>query len=226
VAVGRASAGASPYAFAAASPSTIANGYGLYRREGTSWVRVLTAYSGATLDFAPISYPNNLGQTLYTYDRNSGNLWRSNSQGALGTWVSVWTAPPAEVGTGYIATDPNATGTVWVTTAAQGKVYRLTGCKTGPCSVQTITTFADQPGPIAITSTGAVYVATRAVTGATVADLWRTTNTGGSWQNLTAGTMYEGAAMFPKQVAIAVSGSAATAYVTTLGNGVVVVTGA
>jgi hypothetical protein len=221
VAVGRALPGDPPTLFAT-SPT------GLWRKVGSNpWESspVLVIY-GSGLDFAPISFPNNLGQVLYTYDRLTGKLWRSSSLGASGTWVNVWSAPAGEFDatTGFMVADPTAAGRVWVTTSGLHGIYKLTGCDVGNCVQATINnTAVTNPGPIAIKpGTSGLFVATRS-TSSTLTDvtLLRTTNGGNSWTDL-SNAFYKGSAVFPKQLAVAGDG---TAYVTTLGDGVIVITG-
>jgi hypothetical protein len=187
-------------------------------------IPVLVIY-GSGLDFAPISFPNNLGQVLYTYDRLTGKLWRSASLGAVGTWFNVWSALPGEVdpATGFMVADPTAAGRVWVTTFGAHGIYKLTGCDVGNCAQAMINnTAVTNPGPIAIKpGTSGLFVATRSSSTSTDVTLLRTTNGGTSWTDLST-AFYKGSAVFPKQLAMAGDG---TAYVTTQGDGVIVITG-
>jgi hypothetical protein len=231
VTVGRTLPGGTPVLFAAT------DGCGLYKFDGTTWSPVTTSMFGtedSNFDFAPFSWPNNLGQVLYTLDRKGGKLWRSEDAGA--TWASIYTVP-ISASTGFMVADPNATNPfiVWVTTNDAQGLYKLT-CSTGCQSAANWTAgqalTVPNPGPVALQPCTApcitpnVYVATRTVpTDTTPARLYKRANGGSSWCNLTSSVpFYAGSANFPVQLAVSSAvGGTVTALVTTAGEGTIIV---
>jgi len=231
VTVGRTIPGGMPVLFAAT------DGCGLYKFDGTSWSLVTTTMFGTedpNFDFAPFSWPNNLGQVLYALDRKGGKLWRSEDAGA--NWATIFNVP-IDANTGFMVADPNATNPfiVWVTTNDAQGLYKLT-CSTG-CQTLANWTVAQSlvvpnPGPVALQPciapcvTPNVYVATRTVPGdSTPPRLYKRSNGGSSWCNLTSGApFYAGSANFPVQLAVGpASGSTVTTLVTTAGEGTIIV---
>jgi hypothetical protein len=213
------------------------DGCGLYKFDGTTWAPVTMGGFGvedSNFDFAPFSWPNNLGQVLYVLDRKGGTLWRSENAGA--TWASIFTLP-ISAGTGFMVADPNATNPfiVWVTTNDAQGLYKLTcstGCQTAANWTVGQTLTVPNPGPVALQPciapciTPNVYVATRTVVGDTTPPrLYKRASGGSSWCNLTQNVpFYAGSANFPVQLAVspAVSGTV-TALVTTAGEGTILV---
>jgi hypothetical protein len=238
VGVGRADPGSTPLVFAAT------DGCGLWRNDGARWQNVskekdMFAEEDGVFEFAPISYPNNLGETLFVLDRKTGKLWESVTQGGPGSWVNVWTVPDPEAvdpNTGFLAADPNEPGTVWVTTNHAQGMHKL-ACPDPPeqdgCVDQVIPPpNVVNPGPIAIRPCSApcvttLYVATRAVSDSTVsAAMFKHTSGNDSWCGLTSAVpLYARAANFPAQIAASAEvDGVTTLYVTTRGEGTLVVT--
>ncbi len=239
VGAGRLTPSATPMVFAAT------DGCGLWRYDGALWQNVsagtdMFATENAGFRFAPVSYPNNLGSLLYVLDRQTGKVWASNNQGSPGSWVQVWQVlPPEATDTtdGSIVADPNAAGTLWLTTNAPQGLHQLScpvppvlnGCvDTGPPPDNVV-----NPGPIAIRPcpdgcTSTVYVATRAVEDDTTPPaLFKHLSGSGTWCNLTTGIdpMYRRALGFPRQMAVSIdSGGVTTVYLATGGEGVLIVT--
>src|SRR5439155_27288344 len=175
--------------------------------------------------YAPISYPQNLGQLLFAFDRVTGELWESNNQGSPSSWKSVWKVPPGEevdAHTGFMVADPNEPGVVWVTTNAVDGLHELS------CPIPPVTdgctdlivppTSVHNPGPIAIrpcsdTCTSTIYVATRTTPDdASLAALFKHTTGSTSWCNVTSGVAptYAQAATSPNQLAASPEDSGVT----------------
>jgi hypothetical protein len=220
------------------------DGCGLWRFDGTAWQKVsagtdMFATRDPAFRFAPISYPDNLGRLMFVFDRQTGKLWESNNQGSPGTWVQAWQVPPAEevdASTGFMVDDPNDRGTVWLTTGSPQGLHQLS-CPIPPVldgCVDAITPPANvvNPGPISLrpcpdTCTSTLYVATRAVEGdPTPVVMFKHLSGNTSWCDLTsaAAPQYRRSANFPTQVAASLDSSGVTTvYVTTAGEGILVV---
>src|SRR5206468_4297215 len=122
-------------------------------------------------------------------------LWAGSKRGGTSiAWVQAWTILADQqndrsVVGGFIAADPYSPdpGTVWVTTynpkvANAYHVWRLTNCNSiSGCDAITasLSPFAN-PGPVAISPNGNVYVSTFASTG-TAGALYRYGRAGGTW---------------------------------------------
>jgi hypothetical protein len=238
VGVGRVSVSAAPLVFAAT------DGCGLWRYDGTRWQNVglgtdMFSVEDPGIRFAPISYPNDLGRLLFAFDRVGGTLWESSEQGSPGSWEAVWHVPSGETvdaHTGFMVADPNARGTVWVTTDAVDGLHELS-CPIPPVAdgctdLMVPPPNVRNPGPIAIrpcldACTSTLYVATRTVTDdSTLPALYKHTSGNTSWCNLTSGAapLYTRAATSPNQLAASAEDAGLTRlYLGTTGNGVLVV---
>jgi hypothetical protein len=236
VAVGHATDLAPPVVFAAT------DGCGLYRFGDGTWIRVGTTTGLFTTEdfffnYAPLSFPDSLGRVLYAMDRKSGELWRTADGGDHWSSGPIFTIPEAEraFDAGWMVADPNAVGesVVWVATEGAAGLHRLSCATLCQQSAWTDQSFPEvvNPGPVALAPctapcTSVVYVATRAVAGDPThpPTLYKSTPDGGFCEVTAGSRAYRSAANFPVQLAVgpSVDGEVA-AYLTTVGEGVLVV---
>lgn len=99
-------------------------------------------------------------------DRNSG-LWRGKTTTTvMDTWELVWGFTAASRSTGFVAADPNDSGTVYV--SKLDGLFRLKNATTGTVSGGQITVFnmgLTNAGPLTFDENGYLYVTTRAGAG-------------------------------------------------------------
>jgi len=238
LAVGRATDTAIPAVFAAT------DGCGLYRFQSGAWSRIgastdMFVTEDFTFNFAPISFPNSLGRVFYVLDRKTGELWRTADNG--GTWSlgPIFTIPQGQRGfnDGWMVADPNVVGTfvVWLSTNDPSGLHKLTcvtQCQQPGSWTDEVLPDVVNPGPIAIPPcaapcTSTVYVATRAVAGDTAHPprLYKSTPIGGFCDVTAGASSYRAGGNFPVQLAVSVPDAGpATAYLTTVGAGTLLVT--
>ena len=208
VATGTTDAGA-PVILAATS------GGGVWRKVGGgSWVQVSNG-AMSTLQKtkrASFAWPHG-SSTVYLYDRQTG-VWRSTDAGS--SWVKIWAQPSAIDSTGFVAAADGDPSTLYVSVGDQG-VYRIDGATSGtvgagltPIPIGPTT----KPGPIAVN--GGLLVAARVASASAAAELYASTDGGGSWAPI-GDEVYGDAALNPRDVEISADG---TIYVALNGAGV------
>jgi hypothetical protein len=186
---------------------------GIYRKVGTSWTRAASTAMTTKNWAKPIQMIWPAGtQTVYLYDHRSGT-WRSADAGQ--TWVKLWAKPSTGDLKGYIATD--ATGaTLWVSTGTA--LYRIDNARTGTVAAGTLTPLtvltAPLPGPVAVSSTGSVYLALQP-SGGVAAQLLRSDDRGATWTDVADAT-YRATALLPFRL---VSDASGGIWVCLAGNG-------
>lgn len=190
-------------------PIVIASVYasGIWRKSSGSWSHVLTNTSfGDNQPAVSWVHGSNL---VYVYDRNTG-LWRSLDFGV--TWTLIWAQTTLGSLSGWVAADPTQTSRVYAYVDAG--LYRLTNA--GGTPVVTLLTLASG-GPVAVDTTGAVWVA--GLQSATaLAKLYRSTDQGVTWPSFDD-DYYRNAAGWPTQIAVAPDGYQ---YISLLYGGMVV----
>jgi photosystem II stability/assembly factor-like uncharacterized protein len=143
------------------------------------------------------------GPSIYLYDHRSG-VWRSNDSGK--TWTRIWSQRTNGMHTGFVATDPSLPNTLWVSVGGVG-VFKLSGANVGTVGAgqivpQPVGPFV-APGAIAVSPSGALYVATVAQGGP--AELYRSDDQGVTF--LPAGdALWAGAAGYVYDLEVAPNG--------------------
>ncbi|MBB6733631.1 hypothetical protein [Cohnella zeiphila] len=200
-------------------------GKGIWRKSGSNWSNMLSSSSalGAqTTNKAAISWPAG-SSYVYLYDRESG-VWRSDNNGAAGSWTKIWNHPsaatgPAKSSVSYVAADPADTDTLYV--SAHDGLFKLTGARTGTVEGGGISkiqlTAVSDPGPLAFSADGNLYVATLYGSG-TTARLYLSTDGGASFTDI-ADDYYHGNAGFPIDLS---AGGNGKIYVSLNGQGILV----
>jgi hypothetical protein len=190
------------------------DGAGIYRKVGTTWSKIATPAMTLKTGAKPIQmvWPRGT-QLVYLYDHRSG-VWRSNNGGS--TWVKLWAKPSTGDLKGFIATDSTGT-TLWVSTA--GSLYRIANAAAGTVAAGTLTPVAVLtsmlPGPVAVSSTGTVYLAVQPSPGVP-ARLLASGDAGASWMDV-ADDAYRATALLPYRL---VPDAAGGIWVCLAGNGV------
>ena len=189
------------------------DGGGIWRKAG-SWSQVSTAAMATKQSYAAASLAWPQGSaTAFLYDHRTG-IWRSADAGR--TWVKIWAKKAAGKLVGYLAVDPGAPATLWVS-AADG-VYRIDGATSGTVgggglkAVGVLTAF--RPGPIAIEPGGGVLVAVPASPGIAPA-LMETQDGGATWEDA-SDALYRSTGGFATDLSVGPDGRV---YVTTFGDG-------
>jgi hypothetical protein len=186
---------------------------GIWRKAG-SWSQVSTAAMATKQSYAAASlaWPHG-SATAFLYDHRTG-IWRSADSGR--TWVKIWAKKAPGKLVGYVAVDPAAPGTLWV--SATDGVYRIDGATLGTVgsgglnAVRVLTAF--HPGPIAIEPGGGVLVAVPASPGVAPA-LMETLDGGVTWQDVSS-PLYRSTGGFAIDLSVGPDGRV---YVATFGDG-------
>jgi hypothetical protein len=131
-------------------------------------------------------------------------VWRSNDAGK--TWLRIWSQRSSGMHTGFVAADPSAPNTLWVSVGGVG-VFRLSGANTGTVATGQIVPVQvgafTAPGAIALSPSGTLYVATVAQGGP--AELYRSDDHGATF--LPAGdALWAGAAGYVYDLEVAPNG--------------------
>ena len=190
---------------------------GVWRKAGGSWTQVSSQAMVAAQKSrsAPFAWAPG-SSTVYLYDHQTG-VWRSADNGS--TWTLIWQKPSPYDMSGYLAIDPQAPASLYVSVALNG-VYRLDNANKGAVgsgiTPVTVGSFAS-PGAIEFGPDRALYVATVALP-AVPPRLSRSLDLGKTWADIDDST-YRATAVFPTALAI---GSHGELYVSTRGDGVVV----
>nr|WP_145156411.1 hypothetical protein [Paenibacillus terrae] len=200
-------------------------GKGVWRKSGSGWSNVLSSSSalGAqTTNKAVISWPTG-SSYVYLYDRESG-VWRSDNNGVAGSWTKIWNHPSAAKGpdkssVSYVAAGPAYTNTLYV--SAHDGLFKLTGVQTGTVEDGGITKtqlpVVSNPGPLALSADGSLFVTTLYGSGET-ARLYQSTDQGATFTDI-ADDYYHANAGFPIDISVGGNGKI---YVSLNGQGILV----
>lgn len=197
---------------------------GLFRKVGAAgFTQLLDASGDGVMDNqatkeAPFSWPDQgtaSNQYVYWYERANG-VWRSDDSGA--TWTRIWATTSNAERTGYLAADPTSPVRLYV--SAAGNLYRIADAGTvaaGAASPTDITpsTGANRMSAIACDRHGWLW-ACGEVTAAQPAKIWRSTDAGATWTDM-SDDAYTATAIIPMGLAV---GPDDWLYVPTFGNGV------
>ncbi|HUD11590.1 MAG TPA: hypothetical protein VMS08_04205, partial [Candidatus Saccharimonadia bacterium] len=128
-------------------------GSGLYRKDASSWSQVTGTSPFVGGDYGDIVW---VPGTATVYAMDGSDVWRSDSAGASGTWVKLASASAGYDNINTIALDPNDPSIIYVSGYDYGGVARINDANGSSPTVTKIYS-TNNPGPIAMSSSGILY---------------------------------------------------------------------